>query len=441
MANYLMLGATFAWREIFRVTVFLAIIHILLFSFRRVLPESKHYRHDVEQLKFLEALRGRDSQRSLKELRNFISVKGLTTPLFNNKSAEYLCIEILSVARSGRYLTQVVTALLARMPLKYQNRIRITLHNMNIPLDGNEEAISFGDLLHVKNVEYPPNRNPSKYEGHDNFIKETIDYLVAMDHVLESNCKYGLLLEDDAMASVGWADDLMGTLDELEAKNSRWMVLKLFSTFLWVDWNWRVPSDVITILCLTIGSVGLILVVLSTFAYFCDMISARYNYRPINELHSPQKPRFRRRLSWVSCIYLGIGVGIFYILLGKYTLFPYENGVHDRHMGASCVANVYPREELRLFRDYIQKEFGYYEKQGRLGELPKKDLHFEKMLDDLERTNGWRYQELFRLPNLFQHIGRKTSLDKESSWESMVISNYFHDDKTPIKFDKDVLQS
>jgi hypothetical protein len=131
-----------------------------------------------------------------------------------------------------------------------------------------------------------------------------------------------------------------------------------------------------------------------------------------------------------------VGLGTFIVLLGKYTIFAYPDGVHDLHIGASCVANVYPRRELRIFRNYINNEFTKFDLENRLGELPKKDLHFRRFIALEEKKNGWRYQELFRLPNLFQHIGRKTSLDKDSSWETMIISHSFQDDKVPIRFDK-----
>jgi hypothetical protein len=377
------------------------------------------------------------STKTISDLREYLRDHNIQGPLFNRDDVKKICVSILSVARPGqRYLTQTVAALLSRMPLHLQSQIQITIHNMNIPPEENSEALGLKDLIHVRNAIYRPERHPKSYANkYLNFVKESIDYTVVLDHVYGSGCEYGLLLEDDALAAGDWAIKLLQTIDQMPTSTPPWMVMKLFSTFKWIPFYWGSPSDVALIAAL---SVILSFLIASTVFIVAKAFGASKRDQPRYELLSSKRQIDQNLIGvpniW-TIILLLVSSGLFVVFLGKHNILLYGPGVHNISIGASCVANLYPRAELKKFRDYLYDSFSKYEAEDNLWELPNKDLHFREVIAQEEVKNGWRYQELIRLPNLFQHIGAKTSLDKSSSFETTAISRHYLDNEMPIIFD------
>lgn len=427
----------FNWKQWLAVLILFLPLQGLLALFGHRLPHSFYYRNDVNRLVQLAGMRAETAETSLATLREYLRHHNIQGPLFARPTARDLCVGILTVARPGhRYLSQTVAGLLTRTHLASQRRVRITILNVEADPSQHQEAISLGDLLTVQVPSYRPGRHPDDYTAGSNSIKETLDYLAAMEAMDAQQCAHVLLLEDDALAAPNWSDTLLRTIASLTGK-APWLLLKAFSTFRFIGWdkdNWK---DYILLPAVAISAAVALVSILVLFLLPLFMLPAHRRYKLLGtpDANSPAVNRLSLlQPNLTSFIFLAINTGAFLYLLGKYNVFRYGPGVHDIGTGASCVAIIYPRDQMMHFHDYLDRQLALAARQGSLLDFPKKDLHFQEMIGEGYQRTGVRLRELILLPNAFQHIGYHTSLDKWSSLETTTVSHHFPWDDLPLAF-------
>lgn len=169
------------------------------------------------------------------------------------------------------------------------------------------------------------------------------------------DCKYGLLVEDDSIAAPDWYERLLAALDEIELtsqhSSQQWVCLKLFTSFRWHDWLIHGPTVLSSLLYIALWGSLQILV--------CQAIRGYSSY-----------PRLFRQPTNQTVIVILANMLVFTVVLNSSSIKPLGHGVKAYNQGFNTVAVVYPREQLRLFADYmeahIQKFFN-----GELERIPK----------------------------------------------------------------------
>ena len=169
------------------------------------------------------------------------------------------------------------------------------------------------------------------------------------------DCKYGLLVEDDSIAAPDWYERLLTALNEIELashrSNQQWICLKLFTGFRWHDWIIHGPTVLSSLLYIALwGS-------LQTLVYLLIRSCSSF-------------PRLFRQQTNQAAIVIFANMLAFTVVLNSSSIEPLGHGVKAYNQGFNTVAVVYPREQLRLFADYmeahIQKFFS-----GKLERIPK----------------------------------------------------------------------
>ncbi len=431
-------------RQLLYVSAILAVIHLLLYIFGRSSATTLWYRNDRRNLDYLEQFRRETANVAIKDLRTYLAKNSIEGPLYANPLAKKLCVGILSVPRKGNtmYLTQTVTALLTREKLERQKDVKITLYNVTLDPKTHTEALSLSDLVTVKTPKYHTGKEPKKYTNFLNFTKEHLDHLAVLEDLYSQGCDYNLVIEDDAMASYGWADEFLKASETIDPKRP-WFIMKLFSPIRWIHWRATWISDILLIIFLSIVFSALVMLLLSFARYYLVRRSAEDQYESMESGETIKQHRFREYIiipSIPTILLLLAGMGAFVAIIGKYTIFPLTRGVHDISLGFSCVANVFPHRSLRLLIDYVIKEFDRHEAAHTLHVMRKKDLYFQRIVQDYYEKSGVKLRELILIPNTFQHIGLYSSLDrpkveKELLLKYMCTTHHYPDDDKPIEFD------
>lgn len=415
------------------------IFHYSLYRGGKRLPYSQYYENDAARLESLAERRREESRQVLADIREYKSRDDLDGPLFSRNQANRLCVCMITVARQGGadYLTQSIAALLSRTPWELQHQIRIFIHNLNSPPGDHKEALRLQDLVLVKSVSYDAELRPDSLGPGRTKLKETIDYITTLKVLLDSDCDYALVLEDDALAATNWAPDLLCTLRVLESSGPRpWIVLKLFSSFKWIPWFFGESHAIFDVFLLCVTTIAAMLSIIAIYWILITLLF-RLGRQERDDFGRFEYPKGRLvEPNMLSMLVLSISVGVFLYLMGRPNVFPYEDGIHSVSIGASAVANLYSRAGLKLLRDHLTNEFFRLKDEGRLSEMKNKDLHFRRIREEMFQKSGVSYHELVRLPNLFQHIGAHTSLDKFSSFATEVVSPHFPDDEERIQFDE-----
>ena len=434
--------ATINYRQIFLILAFSLILHYSLSKLGKRIPYCLYYQNDTTKLKELGERRRQESVQTIADIRQYRVKTGDTGPLFDRCHPCKLCVGVVSIARNeGSYLTQSVAAMLSRTSWELQDEIRIFIHNINSPPEENREALDLKDLLFLKNVTYNPELNPETLSHAKPTLRETLDYIATLEILLESDCEYSLVVEDDALAATNWAFDLLDMLDSLDDDNLKpWIVLKLFSSFKWIPWFFGENHAIFDVFQLLAATIVVVAVIIAIY-WICVMLFFHISRKDEDFVEAFELPTGKLvEANILSTIALSVTMGLFLYCAGKPNVVPYEDGVHSVSIGASAVANLYPRIGLKLLHEHLTREFVKLKSVGKLENMKNKDLYFRKLRNELEKTNGVQYQELIRLPNLFQHIGVQTSLGKFSSHETTVVSPHFLDDDKAVRLDERVIK-
>ena len=126
---------------------------------------------------------------ALKRLQAWLESNGVEKPLFNRKRLytdngdPTVCVGIMTMRRVGSrfYTIQTVTSLLTRVKLKYQDRIVITLINVNKNKTLHEDLVLLDNLIELIHID-----KPNKTHNYANALyfpkaKELHDYARVME--------------------------------------------------------------------------------------------------------------------------------------------------------------------------------------------------------------------------------------------------------------------
>jgi hypothetical protein len=217
----------------------------IVFSFPVVLElcGCGHYKpHKALLQKYF--LYASSSEKALMELRSWIAANEVPLPLFQNRletsggilgheEPPKICVAISSARREGspiKYLVQAVSALLNRMNFA-KNRDQVYIHVFNVDNEPSkhQDIDLIRELVPVTNVKgVIKGRSftsiPRKYQ-------ENLDSFEVMRIVQQIGCQYPIMLEDDALATANWVDQVNLAISQLQERVSDgtdWFVVKLF---------------------------------------------------------------------------------------------------------------------------------------------------------------------------------------------------------------------
>lgn len=442
---------------------------------------SRYFSHDLDLLKKRIELSERTSIEALAEYKEKINEK-----VFNRDGPMELCVGIASISRPGlTYLEQTISSLLTRIPLKYQDRVRITLYNVEEPSDKHRVAAELSSLINVQNISYrdiDPEAGP--FDKSNMKRKEFLDYLGIMKAEKQHQCKHYLILEDDVLAATNWAEQILTLLKENEESMDSFALLKLFSlpNFGPTRWDWHKPSDYFLLYGASIGLTCLVflavewllqpkknhlrLLMIVTFfvaALSCSRIEGII--KAIKESRAYWTHVYRHDLKMLKMlsllfpllvvpatfVYEGafkrethfnvLGVsGTLMVMtamvgcMGRIMFIREGSGLQECDLGAMTQAVIFSRNVLEQWDTFFTKV--YFEEGAH---LQPKDMYVPDFIKEYQQLTGQRMKPMILVPNLFQHIGISSSVGNDRTLSSALISYSFPDDDVPIQVDYNYL--
>ncbi len=183
---------------------------------------------------------------------------------------------------------------------------------------------------------------------------EAVDYISVMKNLYSyKDCKYGLLVEDDSIAAPNWYESLTTALNEIELTSQQtknnWICLKLFTGFRWFDWLIHIPTVLGSLLQVFLWTLFQILA-LQILTRYCTNSSGTFHYTVIGVI--------------------GVNLLIFIVVLNSSVINPLGHGIKVYDQGFNAVAVIYPREQLKLFSDYLEAHIQKFFR-GELERIPK----------------------------------------------------------------------
>lgn len=425
-------------------------LHVLAFALGLALPYSIYYRASTSRLVMRLYKMRTTSIQALADARAWKAENGLPAqaPLFDDPRARTLALGILTKdalssgsGDAGRQnLSQTVGALLARTPLAYQDRLRITIYNANDPPEAHHEALSLSDLVRVVPLARTPDAmSLGEMHGHLPRVKDTADYAAMLRQMTATECDFALALDDSAIAGRHWMDDLLEVLDGVPPRTTRrarraaddgardggrhlppWVILRLFSSFNWAGWTVYSLGDVAII-----TAAGLVIGILCWGAtvLFARLASSGGSE---DQLSPPS----------ITAGLLLFVVGVtFCIAMGKPNIvLRRTGGVHYADAPYSSLAIVYPHEQLGEYASILEDHLVECRRNNALELAGRRDDFF----DDLVARNEWRYDRTFHValavPSGFQNIANVISPVTGRAYRDAQISHDFADDTCPVVF-------
>jgi hypothetical protein len=410
---------------------FLFIFLSLTCDFSKLYFFSKNTDHFLESFEIYE----KSSLQALNDFEAWLDQNLNNQKIFSKSTANTqhnVCIGILTKKRSSEhsYTTQTVTSLITRIQLKYQNEVEITLFNTDDEVNrkNNSEFNRLKKFLNYENIPSPSfvnNAEMSRLLKYTIKLKESMDYSYVMNRFYSnSQCKYGLIIEDDIITTFDWYSQLKNTLQNLEAHQCDWMMLKLFISYRNFEWLLLPYRWIVTVF----QAIIIALIEYKIFSFFIET-------RKVNR-------RFLILILFVNTI-------ILLAWLNCYSVRPLGNGLINYAQGFNTVANVYPREKLKLLSNHLNKTNRQYLESGK--NFKPKDIaieEFRRSSSSLWWFNGFKYKlnnEYIVEPTVVQHIGIYSSLSNDQSdinSQSLLKLQYrpfqsysFRSHREPIQFD------
>jgi hypothetical protein len=183
-------------------------------------------------------------KQALIDLYRYIKDNDIKLPLFDDRLTPALegsriepvpkvCAIVITHSRHQSwfsYLVQTVSGLLNRMNYsKYKDSFYVYVVNVDHNPEAHPELNLIRDLVPVTNVLYKVTGSfeiPYK-------LQENSDYSRMIRMFDKIGCEYPIMVEDDALAQVNWADEVMLGIKEIEEKYSKkdkqWFATKLFN--------------------------------------------------------------------------------------------------------------------------------------------------------------------------------------------------------------------
>jgi hypothetical protein len=399
------------------------------------IPYSKYFQHDIANLKKQIKMHKETGLKALQQYRSKIP-----GPVFAKPTAKRLCVGITSVYRKDMtYLEQTIASLLSRAPLSYQDKIHLTLYNLDDPPSKHITAIDLSKVVNVKKGSYKavdPDAGP--FDKKRIKVKEFLDYIVVLKEEKKHNCEYYLILEDDVLAAQDWAKKTLQLVDEIESKKEDYSVVKLFTMEIFqpARWMWSRWSDYFLVIGLTLVFAGSIYAAMLFVARGINKFINRAipeDYELKNHEGAPYWGHFSSfNLIAFLCL---LGGTLSWVLTANRITFVREPvGLSEKEIGAMYQANLYSADALDRWIDFMTDVYITARDQG--VRLQPKDVY----VDEFNSAQLEKYQKQFKsmifTPNIFQHTGIESSIGNIRTVHSAMISYTFPDDDTPIVFDE-----
>ena len=367
-----------------------------------------------------------------KDLQSYAQSNNIKGLLFDK--GDDICVGVLSIARTRamerKYLTCLMMSLITRLNWsKYKDKLSIRIFNMQDNPSEHAEALELGKLFrvespkHEEGIQLPP--ESSQLERIK--AKENADFLAALRSL--QNCKYAIILEDDALAGSNWLDKALAHVNSIKTKN--WLYLKLYAApYTWMGWGLE-TSHIVTLLSLGIAA-GLCLSLLIGTCLYGKKANSQVEYelavmgQAIQRRGRFVSPRFCSPISTLVAI---SSLTILFHCVGRQHLFPITYGVYEYDLNASMVATLYPQYRIKPLADY------YSQMLASEGTKPNPEYLFKDIIPTDYRANN-NLVELIVVPSVFQHCGIHSSLNFKMLYDPILMSvaYNFEDDGKPIVF-------
>lgn len=266
--------------------------------------------------------------------------------------------------------------------------------------------------------------NPNRLERIK--AKENADFLAALRSM--QDCKYAIILEDDALASMDWLDKTLALVDSIKSKN--WLYLKLYAPYTWMGWGLE-TGHIVTLLSLGLAA-GLCLSLMIGTCLYGKRTNSRMDYELVESGQANWRsgdfvsPRFCSPISTLLAVSI---LTVLFHCIGRQHLLPLTRGVHEHDLNACMVATLYPQSQIKPLADYYSQML-----------IEEGDKSWPTyMLKDNVPT-AYRAMnnlvELIAVPSVFQHCGIHSSLEFKAIVDParLSVATSFEDDGKPITF-------
>ena len=300
---------------------------------------------------------------------------------------QQFCFGLVSTGRkyNPKYLTQVVARL---VPQIYKDTsATMIIYNANIPPTINQDAIQLSKFLPViTRSSSPPPPNQRYYDG--TASKESVDYLYILRQCIKTNARYIIILEDDALPSDDFIEQLHYVIHKLlstsSLSRSTWAFIKLYYPEKWQGWgNPEVPE-----LIMTSAELAVIVVAIWTIFSWKNVFIRGYR---------------RICLSWLIFIIAMCYALLFLALLGRQHLIELRKLsrlFYNLVPAPECCtpAIIYPFDKATLLANYLANN--------------TLDRPIDFIIDEFIAKT--KLEKFLILPNLVSHIGLISSLSHKS---------------------------
>ncbi|KAJ3337798.1 hypothetical protein HDU93_000473 [Gonapodya sp. JEL0774] len=353
---------------------------------------SRFYDWNVTRLEEAERTRLADSRRYLSLLTS--TVAELDPPETDNESDLNL--------RLHDSENRTIAFLLARLDggalrsWKTSNPVKVVIFNTHRPPEEHVETLSLANVVTV----VTPNATNAKRGVTTWGANLTLDRALAFRHADREGCKYGIFLEDDAIAGKNILTKLRSVVEDLERRGVNWGFVKLFYTEFWAGWSLEV-SDFLLLLAsgFTLGVI----------------ITSVINRTLFRSFRIPRLFRI-----FTLAYFTALACLILWALGKQNVLAPLNRqpGLYERGpnaIRAVGVANMHPRRHFLGLADYLEKR------------ACDNCMEMDDLVDEWAFSVGAGRWEL--VPHLFQHLGvfSSTTNKNQGNWKYVKISTTFDD--------------
>ena len=310
-----------------------------------------------------------------------------------NLSNNVICVGIITKERffqNRNYISQTAISLLTRTKLRHNTNLTFIIFNVAGDKNGHSDLSFLGNLIHIE----PVNSYYGDKISDNPKVKEAADYSKIMKIIYDKKeCKYGLLIEDDAIAAYNWYDTLIESINFIEKQNQKkWLSLKLFTSFRYYYLLRHLPTLIKAIIFSILITVFKV--------YFFKFI--------ILKLFKSQRSRIS-----ASKIFFFLLNSVFLVFyLKSYNISPLGYGVHKFSQGFNTVAVLYPREQLLMISEYVENCVKKFLTKNVTSFVPKDIAIYKYRLEN-------KLDEFILEASIFQHIGLHSSLSLRNGLENV----------------------
>nr|RNA32468.1 hypothetical protein BpHYR1_004478 [Brachionus plicatilis] len=271
-----------------------------------------------------------------------------------------LCVGIMSKQRpvtSHNYPLKTIVSLLSRVPLKYQDRILVTVYNVDrIPLKNRTDLVPLIGIVNIVDFKQNVSKLVDNFDGFKK-IKEAADYVTVLRHYYNQDiCDLILMIEDDSIPCKNWYNKIIEAVGYV--KKTNWFCLKLFTSFREFDWAVYPYSVLIAIVKLIIINFILNIIFM---------------------------PKMIKIVLFVNAI-------LIVIRFNELSIRPIGYGVKEYSIGFNAIANLYPKSKLNELAEFIEDDVINYITH-KASEFEPKDIALElfRKMHKYKEFFGWTF--------------------------------------------------